>query len=78
MASNGEIKTGNIKKYKKDYIDAFAALLKKNENPDLRIVLVIEPDSLPNMVTNLKTTAKCTAAEDDYYEGTNLSFYRSV
>lgn len=69
MASNGEIKTGEIKKYKQKYIDAFATILKTNKNPNVRIALIIEPDSLPNLVTNLKTTPKCQKAEDDYYEG---------
>lgn len=69
LASNGEIATGQLAKYKKDYIEVFASILSKNKNPNVRVVLIIEPDSLPNIATNLQSTPKCADAADDYYNG---------
>ncbi|KAK7040923.1 hypothetical protein VNI00_009519 [Paramarasmius palmivorus] len=47
----------------KGYIDTIAASIKKY--PDLRIIAIIEPDSLPNLVTNLDVP-KCQTAEPVY------------
>ncbi|KAI8915653.1 cellobiohydrolaseII [Gorgonomyces haynaldii] len=68
LASNGEIPTGGLATYKADYIDKFAKLLADNADPNVRVVLIIEPDSLPNLATNLNNP-RCAAAQDDYYSG---------
>ncbi|KAI0199423.1 1, 4-beta cellobiohydrolase [Astrocystis sublimbata] len=70
-ASNGEysIADGGVAKYK-EYIDAIVAILK--DNSDIRVILVIEPDSLANLVTNL-SVAKCADAQDAYLECTNYA-----
>ncbi|RPD66446.1 cellobiohydrolaseII [Lentinus tigrinus ALCF2SS1-7] len=63
-ASNGEfsIADGGEQKYY-DYIDQIVAQIK--QFPDVRVVAVIEPDSLANLVTNLNVQ-KCANAEATY------------
>ena len=66
-ASNGEysVADGGVAKYK-TYIDTIAGIIKKNS--DVRTLLIIEPDSLGNLVTNLNAFPKCAAAADAYIE----------
>ncbi|OHF03832.1 glycosyl hydrolase family 6 [Colletotrichum orchidophilum] len=70
-ASNGEysIADGGVAKYK-EYIDAIRTMVLKYS--DIRILLVIEPDSLANLVTNLNV-AKCSGAQAAYLECTNYA-----
>ncbi|RYP40886.1 hypothetical protein DL767_001367 [Monosporascus sp. MG133] len=70
-ASNGEfaISDGGVAKYK-EYIDAIADMF--TEYSDIRLLLVIEPDSLANLVTNLHVP-KCANAKDAYLECTNYA-----
>ncbi|KEZ46597.1 Cellulase [Scedosporium apiospermum] len=65
-ASNGEfsIADGGVAKYKA-YIDSIRANVIKYS--DIRIILVIEPDSLANMVTNMNVQ-KCANAASTYKE----------
>ncbi|AEO62210.1 glycoside hydrolase family 6 protein [Thermothielavioides terrestris NRRL 8126] len=65
-ASNGEFSIANngAANYK-TYIDAIRSLV--IQYSDIRIIFVIEPDSLANMVTNLNV-AKCANAESTYKE----------
>jgi cellulose 1,4-beta-cellobiosidase len=65
-ASNGELKVGEINRYKTEYIDVLAALIKKYANT--AFVLLIEPDSLPNLVTNIDLTT-CQQSAAGYREG---------
>ncbi|KAM7198677.1 exoglucanase 3 precursor [Rhypophila sp. PSN 637] len=65
-ASNGELKVGEINKYKTQYIDVVAGLLKAN--PNTAFALVIEPDSLPNLVTNSDVQA-CKNSAAGYRDG---------
>ncbi|MBP2326859.1 cellulose 1,4-beta-cellobiosidase [Kibdelosporangium banguiense] len=53
LASNGELKPDELPKYKSQYIDPIAAILGDAKYANLRIVAVIEIDSLPNLVTNV-------------------------
>ena len=64
-ASNGELTVagGGEKRYQKEFIDKIAAAFKAH--PKQRIVAVVEPDSLPNIATNM-SVAKCAAAESAY------------
>ena len=57
-ASAGELDVaqGGEARYRKEFIDPIAAEFAKR--PDQRIVVVLEPDSLPNVVTNL-AVEKC-------------------
>ncbi len=70
LASNGEIPHGSIERYKTEYIDPIAEIFSDPKYADIRIVAVIEPDSLPNLVTNLSTPA-CALAKSsgEYVEG---------
>lgn len=52
LASNGELGPNDIDKYKTQYIDPIASILADPAYASLRIATVIEPDSLPNLVTN--------------------------
>ncbi|KAG6833652.1 Beta-glucosidase cel3A [Tephrocybe sp. NHM501043] len=66
-ASNGEfsIADDGLNKYK-GYIDQLVAQIKKY--PDVRVVAVVEPDSLANLVTNLNVS-KCSNAQTAYKAG---------
>ncbi|KAH6613749.1 1, 4-beta cellobiohydrolase [Chaetomium sp. MPI-SDFR-AT-0129] len=65
-ASNGELAVGEIDRYKTEYVDAVAAVLKAH--PNTAFVLIIEPDSLPNLVTNADLQT-CQDSADGYREG---------
>ncbi|KAL4930165.1 putative cellobiohydrolase [Aspergillus undulatus] len=71
LASNGEliIADGGVEKYKA-YIDAIREHVV--EYSDTNIILVIEPDSLANLVTNL-SVEKCANAQEAYLECTNYA-----
>lgn len=67
LASNGELSAANggVARYKTEYIDVIRAKLQKYS--DVNVVLVIEPDSLANMITNLGVQ-KCAQAAANYRE----------
>ena len=64
LASNGELRISQdgFNRYKAEYIDPIAAILRDSAYANLRIVTIIEPDSLPNLVTNLNNFADCREA----------------
>jgi len=76
LASNGEIKCENsscsqgLNTYKTQYVDPIVALFKKYS--DVPVVAVIEPDSLPNLATNMGNP-KCQQAEKAYKEGVSYT-----
>ncbi|KAI0096078.1 1, 4-beta cellobiohydrolase [Nemania sp. FL0031] len=65
-ASNGELAYSEISKYKTEYIDPIVAKLKAN--PNSAFALIIEPDSLPNLVTNADLQT-CKDSKSAYEEG---------
>jgi cellulose 1,4-beta-cellobiosidase len=67
-ASNGELtlSAGDVQRYHTDYIDVIAAAFAAHSS--LRIAAVVEPDSLPNLATNL-SDPRCAAAQDIYKAG---------
>jgi len=73
-ASNGEITcedaqcTQGINEYETQYIQPIYSILEKYTNSNLRLVLLIEPDSLPNMATNLDMPT-CQQAQIAYETG---------
>ncbi|KAB8238812.1 1,4-beta-D-glucan cellobiohydrolase C [Aspergillus alliaceus] len=71
LASNGEylISDGGVQKYKA-YIDSIREQIEKYS--DTQIILIIEPDSLANLVTNLNVQ-KCANAKDAYLECTSYA-----
>jgi cellulose 1,4-beta-cellobiosidase len=64
-SSSGElsVEAGGVERYRKEFIDPIAEQFA--QFPDQRIVAVIEPDSLPNLVTNM-SVPKCAQAETAY------------
>ena len=68
LASNGELPgtAEGLARYKAEYIDAIAAVVGQSKYANLRIVFVIEPDSLPNLVTNL-SDPECSAMNSGGY-----------
>jgi cellulose 1,4-beta-cellobiosidase len=60
LASNGELGPTELDRYKTEYIDAIAAILARPAYANLRVVTIIEIDSLPNLITNVspRPTAK--------------------
>jgi cellulose 1,4-beta-cellobiosidase len=74
LASNGEIVcadsacTAGIQEYETQYIDPIYQILQKYTDNNLRLVLLIEPDSLPNLATNLDNPT-CAQAQTAYETG---------
>jgi cellulose 1,4-beta-cellobiosidase len=68
LASNGEIPAtaDGLTEYETQYIDPIAAIFANSKYAGLRISAVIEPDSLPNIVTNSSVSACQTSGP--YYE----------
>ncbi|KAK0211167.1 cellobiohydrolase II [Desarmillaria ectypa] len=67
LASNGEFSIANdgLNKYK-NYIDQIVKQI--SQYPNVRVVAVVEPDSLANLVTNL-SVSKCANAQTAYKAG---------
>jgi cellulose 1,4-beta-cellobiosidase len=70
LASNGELGTTDLPRYKAEYIDPIAAILADGKYAGLRVVTIIEVDSLPNLVTNT-SVAKCAEMKSNggYVQG---------
>ncbi|MYS57253.1 glycoside hydrolase [Streptomyces sp. SID5468] len=70
LASNGELPAtaAGLAQYESQYIDPIAAIVGDPAYADLRVAAVIEPDSLPNAVTNQSKPA-CAAATPYYEQG---------
>jgi cellulose 1,4-beta-cellobiosidase len=75
LASNGELGPDDLARYKSEYIDPIAAILADSKYAALRIVTVVEIDSLPNLVTNVSprptSTPQCDVmkANGNYVNG---------
>jgi cellulose 1,4-beta-cellobiosidase len=86
-ASAGELKVAQngAERYRTEFIGPIVEHLKKY--PDLPIVILLEPDSLPNLATNMNLPA-CSEAKDVYIESTayairklglpNISIYLDI
>jgi len=70
LASNGELPAtaAGLTSYEHSYIDPIVAILSDAKYAGVRIVTVIEPDSLPNIVTNASVAA-CATAGPFYEQG---------
>nr|AKA59481.1 chitinase [uncultured bacterium AZ_40] len=60
MASDGELGPSDLPRYKTEFIDPIAEILGRPAYANLRIVTVIEPDSLPNLVTSTGSRVSAT------------------
>jgi len=69
LASNGTLSAANggLAIYKEDYIDVIADMLAEPRFSSLRIIASIEPDSLPNLVTNSGLAACAAVAQSGVY-----------
>jgi cellulose 1,4-beta-cellobiosidase len=68
LASNGELGPTEIGRYETDYINPIAAIMANPKYASLRIVTVIEIDSLPNLVTNVSgatATPQCATMQQN-------------
>ncbi|THY23807.1 glycoside hydrolase [Aureobasidium pullulans] len=65
-ASGGEYDTGELDRYKAEYIDPLREIFLAN--PNTAIALAIEPDSLPNAITSL-IHPRCAASVQEYKDG---------
>jgi len=81
LASSGEllISKDGFNRYKNEYITPMVKILSDAKYRDLRIIAIIEPDSLPNLVTNT-SVKKCreAAGPGGYVQATQFtldSFY---
>lgn len=76
LASNGEltVAANGLARYKTEYVDPIAAILGDPKYRNLRIATIVEPDSLPNLVTNL-SNPKCAEANSSgaYVQGIQYS-----
>jgi cellulose 1,4-beta-cellobiosidase len=59
LASNGELGPTEIDRYRTQYINAIRDILARPAYANLRLVMIIEIDSLPNLITN--TSGRPTA-----------------
>lgn len=64
LASNGELGPDELPRYKAEYIDPIVAIMSDGKYGGLRIVNIIEVDSLPNLVTNTGIAA-CAAVKQN-------------
>lgn len=69
LSSNGtlDFRSGGLEKYKTDYIEVIARLLEDPRFASLRFSIILEPDSLPNMVTNLSVPQCAAVAKNNVY-----------
>jgi cellulose 1,4-beta-cellobiosidase len=67
LASNGELGTGDIQRYKTEYVDPIAAIESDAKYKNIRIINVVEIDSLPNLVTNTNVATCATMKANGGY-----------
>ncbi|WP_374117796.1 glycoside hydrolase family 6 protein [Streptomyces sp. S07_1.15] len=65
LASQGELGPTEIDKYKNEFIDPIAEILSDPKYADLRIINVVEIDSLPNLITNVGSRETATENCDE-------------
>jgi cellulose 1,4-beta-cellobiosidase len=68
LASNGELPAteAGLTTYETQYVDPIAAAIAAH--PNLRVIAIIEPDSLPNLVTNLGVAACANVNSQTLYQ----------
>jgi cellulose 1,4-beta-cellobiosidase len=74
LASNGEIPatTAGLTDYETNYINPISSILAQFATSNIRVVAIIEPDSLPNAVTNTSMQS-CSTAAPFYEQGTTYA-----
>ncbi|MFH0244221.1 glycoside hydrolase family 6 protein [Streptomyces sp. HK10] len=75
LASQGELGPDEIDRYKNEFIDPIAEIVGDPKYADLRIINIVEIDSLPNLITNVGSRPTATEncdemlANGNYVEG---------
>ncbi|MEV6637429.1 glycoside hydrolase family 6 protein [Actinoplanes sp. NPDC051470] len=70
LASNGELGVNDLPRYKSEYIDPIARIMADSKYANLRIINIVEIDSLPNLVTNTNVATCATMkANGGYVQG---------
>ncbi len=67
LASNGELGPDELPRYKSEYIDPIAKIMADSRYASVRIVAIIEIDSLPNLVTNTNVQMCATVKANGAY-----------
>ena len=69
LASNGELTISNngLQYYEQDYINPIAQILSNFAHTNIRVVAVVEDDSLPNLITNTSIAACAQAQSSGAY-----------
>ncbi|WP_433188019.1 glycoside hydrolase family 6 protein [Actinoallomurus sp. CA-150999] len=68
LASNGELGPTELSRYETSYIDPIASIMSDSKYANLKIVTYIEPDSLPNLITNVSgntATSECQTMQQN-------------
>jgi cellulose 1,4-beta-cellobiosidase len=82
LASNGELGPTELPRYKAEYIDPIASILARPAYSQLRVVAIIEIDSIPNLVTNVSgrptSTAMCDTMNNNngYIDGVGYALMK--
>jgi cellulose 1,4-beta-cellobiosidase len=58
----------SLERYKREYIDVYRDHLLRHADPMIKVILIIEPDSLPNLATNMHL-ATCRQSGPYYHDG---------
>lgn len=72
-SSAGELQAGDLDRYEAEYVHAIEALAL--EFPEVPKVFILEPDSLPNVITNMGRP-KCAMVAEDYKAGIAIAIKR--
>ena len=67
LASNGELGPDELPRYKSEYIDPIAEIMGDPKYASVRIVAIIEIDSLPNLITNTNVAMCATVQANGVY-----------
>jgi cellulose 1,4-beta-cellobiosidase len=76
LASNGELGPAEIGRYRTEYIDPIAAIFADPAYRSIRIVAVIEIDSLPNLITNVSGNTSTPACQTMQQNGNYVTGIR--
>jgi cellulose 1,4-beta-cellobiosidase len=67
LASNGELGPDELPRYKSEYITPIAEIMADPKYKSIRIVTIIEIDSLPNLIINTNVPACAEVKENGAY-----------
>lgn len=68
LIAGGELSVEELDRYRTEYVDPIVEILADPAYAGLRIVTVVEPNSLPNLVTHVSPRARATFSCDQAYQ----------